>query len=85
MMSNPVQQGSNELELYTGSEIIKPIICSKLLGLYASDDKHLKHLKLHNNSAVKVFTTRPNALRRITLFAKFKIRKMKVQAFLDPI
>ena len=80
MLLKPNMRGGQreimELELDTGNEIIKSTDCSKLLGIYVSQnlkwDQHLKH---HKNSMTKILTTRLNALNRISQFACFKTRK----------
>ena len=65
------------IKLNTGNEIISPSECEKLLGAYVSQNlKWDQHVKLHSESAIRVLSTRLNALYKVSQFASFKTRKM---------
>ena len=71
------RDSDTDIELDTGFEIIKPSACEKLLGMYISHDlKWDMHLRMHKNSAIKVLTSRLNALWKESKFASFRTRKM---------
>ena len=63
--------------LFTGSETIEPSAQGKLLGVCISQDLTWdQHIRLNDNSAMKILTSRINALSRISKFSCFKKRKM---------
>ena len=65
------------ITLNTGSEIIEPIQCEKLLGGYISNDfTWNNHIKDHEKSMFKVLTSKVNALSKISRISSFKTRKL---------
>ena len=63
--------------LNTGSEIIEPIKCEKLLGGYISNDFTWNiHIRDHEKSMFKVLTSKANALSKISSISAFKTRKL---------
>ena len=65
------------ITLETGTEVIEPVYCEKLLGSYISNDfKWNEHVRGNDCSMFKTLTSRINALRKVSKIAPFKTRKM---------
>ena len=66
-----------DITLNTGTEIIKPVECEKLLGAIISSDMEWNlHVKDHEKSMFRILTSRVNALSKVCKLADFKTRKL---------
>ena len=69
--------GNFGIVLDTGNEVIDPIDDEKLLGCRISNDfKFNKHIRDHEKSMSSVLFSKLNALKKISISASFKNRKM---------
>ena len=68
------------ITLNTGTEVIKPVECEKLLGAIISNDMewtlHIKDGTIKESSMLKILTSRANALSKVCQIADFKTRKL---------
>ena len=66
-----------DITLNTGTEIIKPVECEKLLGAIISNDMEWNlHVKDHEKSMFRILTSRVNALAKVCRITDFKTRKI---------
>ena len=66
-----------DITLNTGTEIIKPVECEKLLGAIISNDMEWNlHVKDHEKSMFRILTSRVNALSKVCKLGDFKTRKL---------
>ena len=74
---NHRKHGTYDITLNTGTEIIKPDQNEFILGGTISDDLKWKaHILYGKKSLVKMITTRINALRKVSRYSNFRVRKM---------
>ena len=66
-----------DITLNTGTEIIKPVECEKLLGAIISNDMEWNlHVRDHEKSMFRILTSRVNALSKVCKLGDFKTRKL---------
>ena len=75
--SNHRKNENHDITLNTGSEIIYPIKCEKLLGGMVSNDfLWNNHIRDDKKSLFRNLVSRINAMNKISRFSSFKTRKM---------
>ena len=80
VMASPYQHkahGNFGITLETGTDVIEPVSCEKLLGGYISNNfKWNEHVRGNKSSLFNTLTSRLNALRKVSRVSSFKTRKM---------